>query len=434
MKSGLKNLNVFVKPERSAQLRRVPLVWRLAGMMVLVVMFTMFTFTFTFGVISSIRVSSMPKDQRDRLKQLQESGITVSPESFDKIEFVPNTNAQVDKSSNAIALLSGPFSISFLPPNALKTKPPRRSDFLFQAVGSSQLIAILISSLLGVLLATVFARRLAQPLEAVSRAAAKMRDGDLTARAPVLPTRIMGEPEELAMNFNAMADSLERQERERKNMVADIAHELRTPIGVMQAKLEAIEDGVFELSIDEVKKLSRQTRLLARLVEDLRTLSLADAGQLRLETRTFNLANRVREITSGFEPSAQNKHVKLEIHAPEKLELQGDPDRISQVLSNLLDNALRYSPQHGTVSIRLESHQNTARVTVSDSGYGLPPESLERVFDRFYRVDESRNRSSGGSGLGLAIAKTILELHGGKISVKNRLEGGAEFTCALPVA
>jgi two-component system, OmpR family, sensor histidine kinase BaeS len=431
LKSGFQK---FVASLIGDRVWRIPLSVRLAGMMVSVVMFTMFVFIFSFGVITSIRYANMPKDQRDHLRQLQDNGITVAPESLDQITFAPNFGNSPTASTDAVLLLNGPLNISVLPPNMGSIKPPRRSDFLFKAVGSSQLIGILISSLIGVLLATVFSRRLVQPLEAVSRAAKKMSNGDLTARVPIIASRLSGEPEDLAINFNAMAQSLERQERERKNMVADIAHELRTPIGVMQAKLEAIEDGVFELSIDEVKKLSRQTRLLARLVEDLRTLSLADAGQLRLETRKFNLANRVREVTSGFEPSAQSKHVQLEVIAPEKLELYGDPDRISQVISNLLDNALRYTPEHGTVRVTLEAQAKQARVIVSDSGHGLPSDSFERVFDRFYRVDESRNRSSGGSGLGLAIAKTILELHGGGISVSNRAEGGAQFVCALPVA
>ncbi len=432
-----------------AKVWRVPLSVRLAGMMVLVVLCSMLTFTLSFGVVTSIRFANMPKEKQDRIRKLQDNGVFLPPESFDRLEvsgFDKATLPQVDFNPNASPkfgyqdssvqtgsgdLLSNPFNPNLL---QLKLKSNRRAaDSLFSALGSSQLISIAISALLGIMLATVFARRLAQPLVAVSKAANKMRGGDLSARAPVPPSNITGEPEDLATNFNAMAESLERQERERKNMVADIAHELRTPIGVMQAKLEAIEDGVFPLTIDEIKKLSKQTHLLARLVQDLRTLSLADAGQLQLETRVFNLAAKIREITSGFEPSAQQKRVKLEVQAPERLELHGDPDRIAQVLSNLLDNALRYTPEHGTVCIALQSTQNTARVIVSDSGQGLPPESLEHVFDRFYRVDESRNRSSGGSGLGLAIARTILELHGGKISVQNRLEGGAEFVCALPV-
>jgi two-component system, OmpR family, sensor histidine kinase BaeS len=436
MKSGLK-FNPF------NQIRRVPLSVRLAGMMVLIVVCNMLAFTLSFGAINSIRYFTMSKEQQDRVRQLQDNGITVTPESFDHLVVYPRPSDSAKSNSMAknpknfvpgAPLLIDPLSMNFIGPIQDKVKTSRRgTDFFFKALGSSQLISLAISALLGIFLATVFARRLAQPLEAVSIAAKKMRGGDLSARAPVPPSNITGEPEDLATNFNAMAESLERQERERKNMVADIAHELRTPIGVMQAKLEAIEDGVFPLSLEEIKKLSKQTQLLARLVQDLRTLSLADAGQLQLETRKFNLASKVREITSGFEPSAQQKRVKLEVRAPEKLELHGDPDRIAQVLSNLLDNALRYTPEHGTVRISLQSSQNTARVTVSDSGQGLPPESLEHVFDRFYRVDESRNRSSGGSGLGLAIARTILELHGGKISVKNRLEGGAEFVCALPV-
>jgi two-component system, OmpR family, sensor histidine kinase BaeS len=425
---------------------RIPLSVRLAAMTVLIVLFSMLTFTISFFAIASIRYFNIPKDQQDRIRQLQENGINVTPESFDRLviyarpgvpvngDVVPNPANNKNLPTSDEPLLIDPLSTDLIARLPNNFKPPRRgSDFFFRALGSSQLISMAISALLGIMLATVFARRLAQPLEAVSKAAKKMRAGDLSARAPVVPTSFTGEPEDLATNFNAMAESLERQERERKNMVADIAHELRTPIGVMQAKLEAIEDGVFPLSLEEIKKLSKQTHLLARLVEDLRTLSLADAGQLRLETRVFNLAAKIREITSGFEPSAQQKLVKLEVQAPERLELHGDPDRISQVLSNLLDNALRYTPERGTVCIKLESTQNTARVTVSDSGRGLPPESLEHVFDRFYRVDESRNRSSGGSGLGLAIARTILELHGGKISVQNRLEGGAEFVCALPV-
>jgi two-component system, OmpR family, sensor histidine kinase BaeS len=434
-----------------AKVWRVPLSVRLAGIMVLVILVSMLTFTVSFGAITSIRYATMPKEQQDRARQLQDNGIFLLPESFDHLVVTgipsgtqpqarsnPNFSLKSDSNDSTPpvysggALLTNPLSLNLqMPP---KPKSSRRgSDFFFKALGSSQLISLAISALFGVFLATVFARRLAQPLEAVSKAAKKMRGGDLSARAPVICSNITGEPEDLATNFNAMAESLERQERERKNMVADIAHELRTPIGVMQAKLEAIEDGVFPLSIDEIKKLSKQTQLLARLVQDLRTLSLADAGQLQLETRAFNLAAKIREITSGFEPSAQQKSVKLEVRAPERLELHGDPDRIAQVLSNLLDNALRYTPENGTVCIALESTKNTARVIVSDSGQGLPSESLEHVFDRFYRVDESRNRSSGGSGLGLAIARTILELHGGKISVQNKLEGGAEFICALPV-
>ncbi len=434
----------FVKFFR-AKVWRVPLSVRLAGMMMMVVLFAMFTFTVSFGAITSIRYFTMPKDQQDRIRQLQENGINITPDSFDRLVIFarpgdPSGGDQgASNSSNSAPFSKGaPLMVNSLSTDLIaqlpNIKPPHRnSDFFFRALGSSQLISIAISALLGIVVSTIFARRLAQPLEAVSKAAKKMRGGDLSARAPMPPSSITGEPEDLATNFNAMAESLERQERERKNMVADIAHELRTPIGVMQAKLEAIEDGVFPLSIEEIKKLSKQTQLLARLVQDLRTLSLADAGQLQLETRSFNLAAKIREITSGFEPSAQQKRVKLEVRAPERLELHGDPDRIAQVLSNLLDNALRYTPEHGTVCIALESTQNTARVIVSDSGQGLPSESLEHVFDRFYRVDESRNRSSGGSGLGLAIARTILELHGGKISVKNRLEGGAEFVCALPV-
>lgn len=284
-------------------------------------------------------------------------------------------------------------------------------------------------------LAVLLARRFARPLEAVSAAAARVAGGDLSARAPVPHG---GDQETLALagNFNAMAAALERQEGERRAMVADIAHELRTPLTIMQARLEALQDGVVAFGPGEVERLHRQTRLLARLVEDLRTLSLADAGRLSLERQPVRLEALARDVVGRFEDRALRDAVRLELEPGRSGSpvVQADPDRLAQVLSNLVDNALRHAPAGGWVRVRVEEEADAAALTVADSGPGVPDDSLARVFERFHRSDASRARASGGSGLGLAIVRTLVELHGGRVAVRNAPGAGAEFRVSLPLA
>lgn len=292
-----------------------------------------------------------------------------------------------------------------------------------------------IAAAFAVLLALVMARRIARPIQAVSIAANRMAAGDLASRVN-LPRFVAQDEDEtatLARSFNTMAESLELQEETRKAMIADIAHELRTPLAVMQAKLEALEDGVLELSVDEIKRLQHQTHVLSRLVDDLRILSLAEAGQLALERRRVKLESLARGVTGNFNERANSKSIRLEFVSNGEMTLEADPDRITQVLSNLLDNAIQHTPVSGSVTVRLESDAKNARLSVCDTGSGLPPESIDRVFDRFYRADASRNRSSGGSGLGLAIVRALVELHGGKVKAENRAEGGAQFVVLLPL-
>ena len=273
------------------------------------------------------------------------------------------------------------------------------------------------------------AKRIAQPIEAVSRAAMQMGRGDLSARAPIDATlnRSSFETLTLAQNFNAMAEALERAQQQRRDMTADIAHELRTPLGVMKSRLEALEDGVIPFDAPEVQKLQQHTRLLIRLVEDLRVLSLADSGQLEIHPRVFDLAANARTVVAGFEARANAAHVRLSVNAPEKTPFTGDPDRITQVLSNLLSNALQHTPAGGEITVNLEQSDQIT-LEVRDSGPGIPEGQLERIFDRFHRVDASRSRASGGTGLGLAIVRTIVELHSGTVSVSNANGGGAVFS------
>ncbi len=287
-----------------------------------------------------------------------------------------------------------------------------------------------VAMLLALALALLMGQRIARPIQDVSRAARLVAGGSLDARVrePKDPTP-GDETAQLARSFNSMAQTLERNENERRQLIADIAHELRTPLTVMQSRLEALEDGVFALDASEIARLQAQTKFLSRLVEDLRVLSLAEAGRLSLERRSVDLEVLVREVAQGFEARAEREGKTLRVNT-QSVNVNADPDRVRQVLTNLLENALKYTAS--AVKLNLSHDAATARVTISDDGNGLPSADLDRVFDRFYRVDESRTRASGGSGLGLSIVKAIVQLHGGSVSARNLEPHGAEFAVAFP--
>ncbi len=295
-------------------------------------------------------------------------------------------------------------------------------------------LTTLLSLAVGGALAVWLSRRLGRPIGAVSNAAQRVARGDLSARValPSWLTRSTDETAELARNFNTMAEHLEGYERERRAMIADVAHELRTPLTILRGRLEAMEDGIAPLSLEEVRNLHGQTLVLARLVEDLRTLSLMDSGRLEVHRRAADVADVVRSVVSGFEPRARTGHLLVDLEAPASLPASVDPERVAQVVGNLLDNAVRVTPEDGRVHVRLERIGGTVRLEVADDGPGLPPGGEERVFERFYRADRSRSRASGGSGLGLAIVRALVELHGGTVSASNRPGGGARFVVAIP--
>ena len=299
----------------------------------------------------------------------------------------------------------------------------------------SLLIAAPIAMPFGVLVALLIARHISKPITDVSKAARRVAHGDLSARvAPSFHLEHSGsEIGELTHNFNAMAESLERLEHERQAMIADIAHELRTPLTILQGHLDAIEDGVLPLDSDALHTLTKQTQLLARLVADLRTLSLADAGRLSLERRPVDLAELVRECRAAFAGSAGAKGVTLGLELPSAAPVRADPDRLLQVIGNLLSNALRHTPEGGVVTLRVRCAGEAAHLNVTDSGPGLSEEALARVFSRFYRADASRGRATGGSGLGLAIVRALVELHGGEVAASNSVDGGATFSVSLPL-
>jgi signal transduction histidine kinase len=242
---------------------------------------------------------------------------------------------------------------------------------------------------------------------------------------------------EVASAFNDMAATLEQAEQLRRNLVADVAHELRTPLTVLQGNLRAILDEVYPLDKAEVARLYEQTRLLSRLVNDLHELAQAEARQLPLNLQETDLAHLVSATVDTFRPAAEAKGVGLEAGLPASPALaQVDAARLSQVLHNLLANALRHTPPGGTITLRAEAGTEAVCLTVADSGEGIPAEHLPHIFDRFYRTDPARSRDQGGAGLGLAIARAIVEAHAGQIEAASPGPSGQGtlFTIRLPLA
>ena len=293
------------------------------------------------------------------------------------------------------------------------------------------LLALIFGSVIvAVVLAVLLARRIAAPLQGISIAATRVALGEWDARAPLFEQG-GSETARLVRDFNSMASTLEALEAERRVSVAAIAHELRTPLTVLRGRLEAVRDGVLEGNPEEYGLLIGQVELLSRLITDLRTLSLAEAGQLSLERQDANVAALLRSVAATFAPRAESKGLRLEINAPEAVWLRVDAERLHQVIANLLENALRHT-DHGFVQLSLESSINAISLRVRDTGAGIPSEALNHVFERFYRAEGSRSRASGGSGLGLAVSQAIVTMHGGQIAVHNHPDGGAEFTVTLP--
>jgi signal transduction histidine kinase len=295
------------------------------------------------------------------------------------------------------------------------------------------LIAAGISGALALALAFLFSSRLLKPVEALKRAAARLAGGDLSQR---VSERGNDELAMLGRAFNHMATSLQRAVQNRRAMTADIAHELRTPIAVQRAHLEALQDGVYPLTIENLQPVLEQTELLTRLVEDLRTLALADAGELRLERSLTPLPGLVQRVVDRFRPEAENRHIQLTLEEqPERGPMDSfvDAGRIEQILNNLLSNALRYTPEDGEVRVELRCRDGWVELRVADNGEGIPPEALPRLFERFFRADPSRTRAAGGSGLGLAIARQLALAHGGDLSAANQPQGGAVLILRLPL-
>ncbi|MGN6429612.1 MAG: sensor histidine kinase [Gaiellaceae bacterium] len=292
------------------------------------------------------------------------------------------------------------------------------------------ILAVAIASALSALVsAYLLGRRVLQPLGRLSATSARVAGGDLSARASESGPR---ELRELGAAFNEMAAGVEQLFDARRELVAWASHDLRTPLASLRAMVEALEDGL--ASPDEyVPAIRAQTEILSRLVDDLFELAMIDAGALRLELREVRLGSLVSECVGAVEPEARAQQVRLETRVATDATVLMAPDKIERVLLNLLTNAVRHAAAHGTVAVVVEPDTNHVLISVEDTGDGLDHDAPQRMFDRFWRADDSRARSNGGAGLGLAIAQGLVHAHGGRIWAENRAEGGARVAFTLPL-
>ncbi|WP_346146055.1 sensor histidine kinase [Nonomuraea recticatena] len=289
--------------------------------------------------------------------------------------------------------------------------------------------AALLVLVLTVGVSVMAARRLVRPVNALTHAAQRMRDGDSSARVTV---RTTGEISELATAFNEMSEHLQRMEEQRKAMVSDVSHELRTPLSNLRGWLEAAQDGVAELDPALIASLVEEILLLQHIVDDLQELALADAGKLRLHVEPVHLGDLLDQVATAHRGRAEAAGLTLTTMVTDDPPLTADPVRLRQAIGNLVTNSLRYTPRGGHITLCARQDGDQVVVEVTDTGIGIRAEYLPHVFDRFWRAEKSRNRQTGGSGLGLAIVRNLAEAHGGTATVASVPGVRTTFTLRLP--
>ncbi len=292
------------------------------------------------------------------------------------------------------------------------------------------LIAVgILSLVMALLLGAFMAKRISRPLSKSVRAASEIAKGNFKQRiSEKSDTR---EIMQLTDNINHLADSLEKQEGLRKQMSADVAHELRTPLANLQSSLEAMIDGVWEPSAQRLESCHEEIIRINRLVGDLEKLERFEAENATLTISEFDISELIQRILNNFENEFYKKRIQLHFSGKSE-QIKADKDKISQVIINLVSNALKYTPEGGHVEVEVNETEHSIEIIVKDSGRGIPTEDIPFIFERFYRADKSRNRLTGGSGLGLTITKAIVESHKGKITVLSELDKGTVFTVSLP--
>jgi two-component system sensor histidine kinase BaeS len=287
--------------------------------------------------------------------------------------------------------------------------------------------------LLAALLSLILARRLVQPLSVLAQATHQLAAGNFNVRVPVTSHDELGQ---LANDFNSLALALDKNEQTRRQWVADISHELRTPLAILLGEIEALQDGIRQPTPDTIHSLHSEVLRLGRLVDDLFQLSLSDVGALTYKKAELDLANVLLETVAAYQPEFMTKEILLDINLFRNgpVGVFGDPERLRQLFSNLLDNALKYTDSGGRLQITLQQHDSIVAVDFQDSKPGVPMAELNKLFDRLYRVESSRNRSTGGAGLGLSICRNIVEAHGGSIAAQTSPLGGLWIRIEFPGA
>lgn len=307
-------------------------------------------------------------------------------------------------------------------------RSPLQNTFI-NSVNKSVLTGGLIAGLTGIVLALLFSRNILKPIRELTRATKRMKQGDLDQR---VDTSTRGEIGKLGESFNSLANKLKEQKTLREEMVSDVAHELRNPLSNIQGYLEGLKEGMVEPSEQVFESLHQQSLVLNRLVNDLRDVNKAKADQLDLDKKQVVLEDIIEKEVKAARNKAKNISIEAEKEREKPTLVEADPERISQVIRNLLDNAITHTPSGGQIDVTTSISSNEATTMVSDDGSGIPQEDLPHIFDRFYRVDKSRSRGTGGTGLGLTIAKEIVESHEGNISVESEEGEGTTFKFTLP--
>jgi histidine kinase len=307
------------------------------------------------------------------------------------------------------------------------------------AVTEALTIAAAAATVVAIIVSLFVSRQVVAPVREMMFASQRIAEGHYGERVRVkggIDQNEMDELAQLAISFNRMASTLEKTETMRRQLIGDVAHELRTPLTTIQGYMEGLIDGVLPADEATYQAVYREADRLKRLVSDLQELSRVESGAYELERRPISVASLIDEICKRLEQQFAEKGVKLEVVVHKNLtEVTGDEDRISQVLLNLVGNALQYTPTGGSVTISAERKEDEIQITVSDTGIGISSEHLQNIFTRFYRVDKSRSRAGGGSGIGLTIAKHLVEAHGGHLWANSAgLGKGSAFIFTLPVA
>src|SRR5215212_6041736 len=306
---------------------------------------------------------------------------------------------------------------------------PREVEFI-ERINRILLYGALIGAVIALLVSIFLSRTLTRPIRELTRATHAVSEGDLSQQVPVRSNDELGE---LAQAFNRMSSELSRSVNTRKQMTADIAHELRTPLSLILGHAEAVHDGVLPPSRENFEIIRDEATRLEHLVNDLRTLSLADAGELSMQLQTIEPQRLILEVASLYQHQAQQKNISVETDiAPHLSNIKLDPGRMTQVLTNIMDNAMRHTPAGGRILLAANEMDEFVELSVQDSGPGLTADDLARIFERFDRADPSRQRDDGGSGLGLAIAKSIVQAHGGQLSARSEAGEGLRIIITLP--
>lgn len=294
------------------------------------------------------------------------------------------------------------------------------------------MIAAMFSILVAFVMIYFMSRRLAEPIKDMTNVSLAMAEGDFTERVDVTSNDEIGQ---LAATFNYMVSKLGNLEQMRRDFIANVSHELRSPLTSIRGFIQGVIDGTID-DKDKEKYLGialEETNRLSRLVNDLLELARMESGGIKLDQQPFHLSRVAEKVAAQFERYAAEKDVIINTHVADDLMILADHDRVEEIMINLLDNAIRFSPPKGHIDIKAVKEKNKAMISVSDMGKGIPPEEIENIFDRFYKVDKARTRSKGGTGLGLAIIKQLIRAHGEEIQVQSEVGKGTTFTFTMPI-